>query len=432
MSHGPWSMVHGPSRGRLLFHGLWTMVYGLVIAAPPAAAAVTAGVAKELFSLPPGVPLAGYSRRGGKPSRGQHDPLGVRALVLADGDTAVALVSCDLLIIDETLFEAARERLHAQGLPPDFVLLLAATHTHSGPGAYGRRFFEKISMGHFDPRVFEAIVDAVGRAVARAWQSRAEVRLASASGMTEGLVQNRVQPEGPVDAEVVVTGIYPAAGERPVAVLLSFAAHPTTLGAWNMELSGDYPAVAMREIERRIPSATALFFAGDAGDQAPVKSGDRFERPERVGRAVADRAVALVNGLHPGPVPEVSARQERMALPPAQLRIGHLRVPRWLSGRLVDDDATLSVVTAGTTVLFGAPCDLAAGLGSRLKEAARRRGLQAQVVGFACDYIGYCVPGTLYREKQYESSMAFNGPKAGEQIADRLIRMLDQIADPKR
>ena len=414
--------LHSAFPARLL------VLVAVTLAAPSVAVAgpVSAGVARETFILPPGVPLAGYSRRHGKPSTGMHDPLGVRALVLADGDTTVALVSCDLLIIDDTLFETARTRLRMQGLPPDLVLLMAATHTHSGPGAYGRRFFEKLSMGHFDARVFEAIVDAVGRAVARAWQSRAEVRLASASGLTEGLVQNRVQEGGPVDAEVAVTGVYPAGGEAPLAVLLSFAAHPTTLGAWNMELSGDYPAAAVREIERRIPSATAIFFAGDVGDQAPVKSGDRFERPERIGRAVADRAVALVQGLRPEPVSEVSARQERMRLPPGQLRLGRLTVPRWLSGRLVDDDATLSVVTAGSTVIFGAPCDVASGLGVRLKEAARARRLQPQVVSFACDYIGYCVPEPLYREKQYESSMAFNGPRAGDMVVERLMQLLDE------
>jgi len=390
---------------------------------------VSAGAAKETFVLPEHVPLAGYSRRHGKSSRGVHDPVGVRALVLADADTTVALVSCDLLIIDEVLFDAVVRRLREQGLPADLILVLAATHTHSGPGAYGRRFLEKLSMGHFDQRVFSAVVDAVGRAVARAWQTRVAVRMASASGLTEGLVQNRVEEGGMVDPAVTVSGFYPMDADRPLAVLVTFAAHPTTLGAWNMEISADYPGVVVRELERRLPSATALFFAGAVGDQAPVKSGERFDQPERVGRAVAERALVLIAGLHPEPPSGVSARQERMVLPPALVRAGWVRFPRWLGRRLVDDDATLSVVVAGSTVFLGAPCDLAALLGARLKEAAGSRGLQPHVVGFACDYIGYCVPEALYRAKQYESSMAFNGPKAGELVTDQLIRMLDQMAD---
>src|SRR3990167_8717698 len=100
---------------------------------PAAAGEIQAGVARETFTLPKHVPLAGYSRRQGKPSQGVHDPVGVRALVLRDGPTTVALVSCDLLIVDEHLYQAVRHRLLGGGMPQDTVLIVAATHTHSGP-----------------------------------------------------------------------------------------------------------------------------------------------------------------------------------------------------------------------------------------------------------------------------------------------------------
>src|SRR3989338_250126 len=151
---------------------------------PAAAGEIEADVARETFSLPAHVPLAGYSRRKGKPSQGVHDPVGVRALVLRDGPTTVALVSGDLLIVDEHLYQAVRRRLLADGLPRDVVLLLAATHTHSGPGAYGTRFFEKISMGHFDTVVFEAIAGHIARAISAAYKTRSPVRVAFHSSVT--------------------------------------------------------------------------------------------------------------------------------------------------------------------------------------------------------------------------------------------------------
>ena len=76
---------------------------------------------------------------------------------------------------------------------------------------------------------------------------------------------------------------------------------------------------------------------------------------------------------------------------------------------------------------FGVPCDLTADLGQQLKSAARERGLEPMVIGFADDYIGYCVPASLYEAKQYESSMAFNGPHAGELIVEQLKQMLDEL-----
>lgn len=396
-----------------------------MLAVPLAEAAVQAGVASERFELPRGVPLAGYSRRHGKPSRGMHDPVGVRALALSDEDTAAMLVSADLLIIDEPLFDAANAGLRKAGLPADLILVLSATHTHSGPGAYGRQFFEKISMGHYDAAVFDALVEAIVRGGVRAWEQRVPVRAASGASSAEGLVHNRVDDAGPVDASVTVTGLYPGDARSPLALVVSFAAHPTTLGASNMELSGDYPGVLMRELERRFPSATALFFAGSAGDQAPHKDGEGFERAERLGAALAERAASIVERLQPQPLEGLRARQARMKLPPAHVRLGPVALPRWMGRRLVDDDATLSLVLVGPTVFMGVPCDLTTrSLGARLKAAARERGLVPHIVGFASDYIGYCIPEALYESREYESALAFNGPRAGELVIEKLIEML--------
>ncbi len=390
-----------------------------------AASEVRAGASKEVLQLPSGVPLAGYGRRRGKPSTGVHDPVSVRALVLEKDGATIALVSSDLLIIDETLCEAVHRQLAAEGLSGVHVIL-AATHTHSGPGAYGTRFFEKISMGHFNRAVFDEIVRAVTQAIHRAHESLAPVRVAYATSLTEGLVKNRVIADGPLRRELTVCAFYHA-GAEPFAVIVNFSAHPTTLGAWNRALSADYPGVVMREVERAFPSATCLFFAGAVGDQAPVKQGSGFDTAEHLGGALAQRVMPLLEGLHAEVPTTLAAFEEHYRLPPAQLRAGRWVVPRWLGARLVDDDATLSLVSVGDLLFVGVPCDLAAELGETLQTAATSRGFHPVIVGFANDYVGYCVPRALYEQKKYESSMAFNGPMAGELVVQRLMAMMDQL-----
>ena len=395
---------------------------------PAAASEVRAGVARETFVLPERIPLAGYSRRKGTPSRGVHDPVGVRAVVLQDAETTAVLASCDLLIIDESLFEAVRRRLLAQGWPQRLVLILAATHTHSGPGAYGTRFLEKISMGHFDPKVFDALVDGITRTIVKAHADLSSIRVAYRTGMTEGLVVNRVEEGGFADAELVVCAFYREGETAPFAVLVNYAAHPTTLGAWNRELSADYPGVVVREVERRMPAAICLFFAGAVGDQGPIKSGSGFERSERVGLPLAQRTLTLLEQANAEPASSLRAMQEVMPLSPARVRLtSWLTLPRFLGGRMVDDDATLSLLAVGHVAFLAFPCDLTAGLGQELKAAARARGFSPMLIGFACDYIGYCVSEPLYRTRAYETSMAFNGPKTGELLVNRLTQLLDQI-----
>ncbi len=183
----------------------------------------------------------------------------------------------------------------------------------------------------------------------------------------------------------------------------------------------------MREVEQRFPGTTCLFFAGSVGDQAPVKLGSDDEPAERIGLALAERVVVTVRGMQPEAPVRVTARQDHIPLPPAQVRIGGLKLPRWFGNRLVDDDATLSLLSVGSTTFIGIPCDMSVELGNALKQAAQANGLNPVLVAFANDYIGYCIPESLYRTDHYEAEMAFNGPKAGRLIVERLVQMLQQL-----
>lgn len=390
---------------------------------------VLAGAAREAFVLPEHVPLAGYSRRKGKPSTGIHDTVGVRALVMeADGVTA-ALVSCEVLIIDEILAQAVRRRLLERGLPKDIELLLAATHTHSGPGAYGGRFLEKLSMGHFDPAVFEALTETMTRTILQAYADRRPVRYVYRTARTEHLVVNRMDPRGLSDDELTVSAFYAAETPYPVAVVVGFSAHPTTLGAWNTAMSGDYPGVLMRAIERHWPQTHCLFVAAAVGDQAPRNMGEGYERSEWFGDQLAQHVLALLLAPQPEPPLTMRVHREALRLPGARVRVGsRLTLPHWVSRLFVDDDATLSLVRLGRLVYVGVPCDLEAAMGHQIKHAVRARGWEPIIVGFANDYIGYCVSEATYRTGRYEALMAFNGPLAGQVVVERLIQMLDALA----
>ena len=171
-----------------------------------------------------------------------------------------------------------------------------------------------------------------------------------------------------------------------------------------------------------------LFLAGAVGDQAPVKSGDAFERPAHIGRPLAERALDALSRAQAAQADTLRGAQSVMRLPPARVRIGHRFVmPRWLGARFVDDDATLTVIRVGQVVFFGVPCDLAVELGERLKSAARSHGLEPVIAGFANDYVGYCMPERMYKQPAYETAMAFNGPKTGDLIVEELERLLEDV-----
>src|SRR5207248_1748553 len=86
------------------------------------------GASPVSIELPVGAPLAGYA---GFRSASSPATLHARALALRAGTAQVVLVSLETLLVPG---ELEAEVIRRAGLPSGSCLLLAATHTHSGPG----------------------------------------------------------------------------------------------------------------------------------------------------------------------------------------------------------------------------------------------------------------------------------------------------------
>lgn len=94
-----------------------------------------AGVATIDITPPIGYRMSGYFYE--RPSTGIHDPLQAKALVLLKGETKVAWVFCDLVGIAPTDSSPARAMAsNRTGIPRENILV-AATHSHTGPLYWG-------------------------------------------------------------------------------------------------------------------------------------------------------------------------------------------------------------------------------------------------------------------------------------------------------
>jgi neutral ceramidase len=250
--------------------------------------------------------MGGYSIAG-KISRGHWTRLYARAFYFQDASESVTLVSCDLFAVPRGLHARVAQALAAEGVTPD-GLILAATHTHQGPGNYmSSRFYNGFAspLPGFSSDLFEflaqRITSAVRQAIFNARQSQKPAMLVLKSGRIDGLVRNRsfeafqknpdrneLIGQGPaappdcsapcdryraVDPTVTVLEIRhgTAADSKRTAVLVFFAVHPTAMsnhfGLYNPDLAGR----AMRQLERATSDAglVAGFFNGAEGDVSP-------------------------------------------------------------------------------------------------------------------------------------------------------------------
>jgi neutral ceramidase len=98
------------------------------------------GSALQIDITPPiGTPLEGYAARI-QPSIGIHDPLYAGLILLKLGDEQVLLISLDQIAISAPVTEKIRAAVaETLQLKPEQILV-ACTHTHSGPSGYITRF----------------------------------------------------------------------------------------------------------------------------------------------------------------------------------------------------------------------------------------------------------------------------------------------------
>jgi neutral ceramidase len=423
-----------------------------VTAARPCPDCLQAGAARVPLELPAGVPLGGYgsvTRRlklpdvlgryphafWFRPSQGVRDPLAVRALVLEHGGRRLAWVAIDLVAVDRTFTaDAARALGGSTPLLPATTLLLSASHTHSGPGAFvASEALGWLALDRLDREVRRIVLDTVVNAVRRADRARRPARVATGSVSGPPVVSSRLNQ--PLDREVIVLRVTDAEG-RPLGLVWNFAIHGTTLGPRNLRLSGDVMGEASNRLEREL-GVPALFVNGAVGDVSPAGHGERAAR--ELGDALAMAVRTAWDEARPLREPTLAAATQTATLPRPALPLRNCLwrvLPRGLTlpiGRVFPRDATLTAVAVGDTAWVAFPGELQTALGREIRAAGQGRFRHTAVAGLTNDYLGYFLTPADSEYPRYVSCASLYGPETGvclTRAAAGLVRALGRGEQP--
>lgn len=249
-----------------------------------------AGGSEVVITPPVGTWLEGYGARTSG-SVGVHDDLHARAIVVDDGTSRAAIVSCDLIGVDRHQTAAVRELVAAATDIPMSHIMVAATHTHAGPRAMHRQD---------DTPLRDVLSRTIAGAVTQAWRSRQPVVLKAGGGSVDSVSLNRRDPAGPIDdALQVILFDAPRHTDTPVASIMNFACHPTVLYHTNMEISADYPGYALDTVTSVTGAPVSLFLNGACGDVNPAWIEQDFAEAGRVGSIVGTEAARRLQELRP-------------------------------------------------------------------------------------------------------------------------------------
>jgi neutral ceramidase len=374
---------------------------------------LSAGAAEVPLDLPGTVPVGGFPRWRWA-SQGVRDRVSVRALALGEPGCLVVLASVEILVVPGDLSRAVASRVKDLALDG---LLVAATHTHAGPGGYwNHALAERVATGPYDARIFEALADRVAEAVRRAVAARKPALLSATRTELSDLSRNRNGTE--LDGRLLALRLSTAAGE-PLAQVLVFPAHATLLGRENRRLSGDWPGSLSRA-----QAATTLFFQGAMGDQSVrLPGGAPGATPETYATALGAR-LAQLSFSRGDPRPPLSVATAVTLLPDVQLGA----VPRPLRraatnllGSRLPSRGQVTVLRLGPVLLLAVPAEPSAAVGRQWRSAL---GEEAEVLSLAGDYLGYAETRERVQAGQGEVGRTYYGPD----LAVRLERALEAAA----
>jgi hypothetical protein len=242
---------------------------------------------------------------------GVHRPLTAEVMLLrplTEDGPGMARVQIDLVGLDANRYRSLVQiTSQATGVPPEDVVI-AFAHTH----AAGLMTPDRVDLpgGELIPAYLEELEDKIRQAAQEAAAALQPATISYAVGRCN-LAANRdywdeesqlyacgFNPDQPADDTVLVARVVDEAA-MPLAVLVNYACHPTTLAWDNTLISPDYVGALREEVECQI-GAPCVFFQGACGDLGPRQGfvGDTAVADSN-GRQLAYAALSALASLGP-------------------------------------------------------------------------------------------------------------------------------------
>jgi len=362
-----------------------------------------------------------------QPALGVKKPVKGRVLALQAGRFRAIVAVCDLLgfsLKDSLRIETSMGR--AAGTPAGNVLL-ACTHTHSGPVSMPLG-----TVGRFRPAYVARIKRDLTRAARQAVRDMTpvvDVRLGGGDASDLGGFRCATSEPGrdrwPGRFTVLALE---RRGADPI-IVLHLGVHPYVLGPRNRYVHPDYPGDTCDELERRA-GGRALFVPGCGADIHPIPPGTNSTAAvRRFGRSLASRTLKALDtaqgiDLSPARSAVASPLIRYGFLPPqprTQSKEGAVRMLQTKDDRVARNLREWTeglrtgacpralrfrthILRLGQLMLIGMPAELFYDTGEDLSRALP--GVRVLTVSQAGGDVGYLPRPFAYKHRTYEASSA--------------------------
>lgn len=396
-------------------------------------------------------------------AEGQEGKLRAVATVIeGPGGARVAIVACDVLMMQRDYLDSAAKSIEAELGIPFGNILINATHTHHAPSTVTIHGYRRDEL--FCARVRDGVVESVRRGVHRLREEKigrsemlfslgeessvgqnSRLLLADGTIFWVGPRDDEVRPTGPFDPGLPVLA-FRRETRGYEALIFNHSTHTigTLTGA---KRSPGFYGLAAQDLEPEL-GGTVTFVSGAFGSTHNLHLGTK-EMVHRIKTAVRD----ALEKATPMPVSAVrslkrevsyrvrhfdEAREDAAVSEYVKKRCGgspdyvidvFRKMRRELAPQQGEARRTwLQVVRIGDVTWVGVPGELFTKLGMEIKRRSPFR--YTFVAGVANDYIGYIPDATAYELGGYQVWTGFHSlveKGTGEAFVDAAVEMLREI-----
>lgn len=280
------------------------------------------GVAQGVVTPKIGCLLYGYSSL--PHATGIHDDLHVTVFAFSQGETKALLISAEVCALRTDIANELRQDMEAMFSIPKGHIILACTHTHSGPAIAGLYS----AWGDFDHEYYHEIFrPALFDTVKRAMEIMEPVSVGSAIGKSQvGINRRELTLEdkvilgenewGPYNPNMTVISFKKESGAL-MANMVAYGAHGTSAGASKL-ITRDWSGGMIDALEAHSGVVTA-FFQATEGDVAPrlVRNVPIccIDQTEALGKIAAADAIRIFDSISEYKEASLAVREDNLRIP---------------------------------------------------------------------------------------------------------------------
>jgi hypothetical protein len=407
-------------------------VLACLLSASAALGALQAAVAVRDVTPTKLLPVSG-GMGPSQPVTKQIGKLTVRALVLENDGTRVALCSTDFLGFPGVLCEKVRRRV--TGVAASNILI-GATHNHSGPDCYG--FPDATGRTACDVEYLDDVCARLAAAVEEAAGHLQAARVKIATGIARGKIAYNAYAEKLYDPRCDVIQLLNA-DSMPIATLVNYACHPEVIGAHQGICCPDFVGPLYDRIEQQ-KAGVGIFMNGALGGMVTAdnrgpdgKGGRTWDECIHIGYLLADEALRIVADAPAQDDPALFCGRMMLELP---LQNDAIRAAIRHSplGFQIDEGAgvttQINVVNLGNAQMLTIPGEALPNIGYYLKR--NMHGEHNLLLGLTNDAFGYIltkVDWNSFERYNYITRTSL-GELTGEILTQKALAFVEQCPRP--